>query len=114
MITDATAPETQSMQPTEPLDLLRQLLSDIDSEAAVIDRSKEQIHMGKFIRGREFVEPTHVVMDVDGEIVGWGLSEGEAIADAIKRDHEHLARQVDRYRTAVRAYTSARSALENL
>ncbi len=60
------------------------------------------------------LRPTHVVIDVEGDIVGRGMSEDDAVADAINSAHKYLAERLDEYRRVVRAFRVARDDLDKL
>jgi hypothetical protein len=58
--------------------------------------------------------PSHVVLDVEGDIIGRGLSGDEAVANAIMSSHEWDRERILKYQRAIRAYRSARLELDNL
>lgn len=89
---------------------LLNILESIHTEAVVVDAS-EVSDAGRIgINER----PTHVVLDCEGEVMGRGLDEDSAVADAIMRTIQHQEHAIDEYQAVVGNYRAARLALEKL
>lgn len=95
-------------------ELLRQLLADVNSDAYVIDRSIEPVPADRIVVDGVFVDPTHVILDADGDEVGSGMSEEAAIINAVRREYRWVRDELDRCRSAVREYKQAREALDTV
>jgi len=93
--------------------LLLGLLGLVDIDAHVVCLAKDPVaNPGAIYRDYGVVhEPTHVVLDSEGEVVGRGLSEDGAVADAIRHYHREATRTIVEYRTAVRDWKKATNVL---
>lgn len=88
---------------------LTNILERIHIEAEVVDASKVS-NPGWVGADR----PTHVVLDCEGEIMGRGMDEDSAVADAIVRTLCWQRDSIEEYRTAIRNLRLARDALEKI
>lgn len=91
--------------------LLRDILEIVNSEAHVVCLATDPVAMPGYVRGHV---PTHVVLDCEGDIVGRGLDEDSAVADAITHYIIDATDSLELYRSSVRAWKKACSALEEL
>lgn len=96
------------------LEMLRHLLSEVNSDAYVIDRSIEPVQADRIVVDGVFVDPTHVILDADGDEVGSGMSEEAAIINAVRREYRWARDELERCRKAVRDYKQARAALDTV
>ena len=95
--------------------LLLGLLELVDIDAHVVCLATQPVaNPGGIYRFGDAHQPTHVVLDGDGEVVGRGLSEDGAVADAIRHYHREAIRSLEQYRSAVSAWKQAGDALEGL
>jgi hypothetical protein len=83
--------------------LLRTLMRDINSDLRVVTNGD----FGADHDGEKWVKRTHGVLDAEGEVVGAGMSEGEAIVNAIRAYHLAVESDLESVCAKVRAYRSA-------
>lgn len=104
--------------PTDPdaSKLLRGLLWLVDIDARVLCLATDPVaNPGAIYRDYGVVHgPTHVVLDGDGEVVGRGLSEDGAVADAITHYHRTATQSLAQVRSAVRDWKRATNVLAGL
>lgn len=97
--------------------LLRGLLTIVDPEAEVIKVTEAAVWANGIrdvpVPGG-LATPTHAVFDADGDAIGRGLSEDEAIADAVAAAYRVAEERIEKYQSGLRAYRKARSALDEL
>jgi hypothetical protein len=109
-------PRPSTLTDPDASKLLRDLLELVDIDAHVVCLAKDPVaNPGAIYRDYGVVhEPTHVVLDGEGEVVGRGLSEDSAVADAIKHYHREATRELAHVRSAVRAWKQATNVLAGL
>jgi hypothetical protein len=90
--------------------LLRMLMRDINSDLRVVTTGD----FGADHDGDKWVRLTHGVIDAEGEVVGAGTSEGDAIVSAIRTYHAAVQDDLDTVRAKVRDFRSAVAGLNTV